>query len=275
MKKILRVMAVSAAILLIAGVLFVVNAFVGNPISKMIVSHQAQKYIEATYPNTDYYIDSVNYSFKISGYHAHIKSPSSKDTYFSVSYGMLGEVGYDNFDAYVARGFNTWDRINSDYRLAVDKVIETLPYETHIAYGEVQTREKNNGFGLDMEALELDKDYDIAEMGSQYGKITLYVYVDEVTTEKATEVLREVKAQFDRAKQPFYAIDVVLRLPKNEDKKDWQDDERIRIEDILYTDIDDDLLAKVEENITQTKEKYEALDKQKQMEIKEAERLNE
>lgn len=270
MKKTLKIIAIVVAVLLIIGLLFVANAFVGNPISKMIVTNNAKEYIEETYPDTDYYVDSVNYNFKTTKYNANVKSPSSKDTSFTLSYSMLGNAGYDSFSSRVSDGFNTWDRINNEYRTITAEIIGNLPYESDVNYGEIQILEKGNSminFGLDMSTLELDKVYDIDELGSKYGKITLYVYVDEVTAEKASEVLLEVKKQFDKEKLSFYAIDLVLRLPRNKELKDWQDTETIHIDSFLYSDIvDDNLLEKVNASIIATESYYDEMDDKKEIE---------
>lgn len=267
-------MAISVAIVLIIGLLILTNAFVGNPISKIMVTNNAQKYIEATYPNTDYEVERVVFNFKTGGYTAYIQSLSSQDTYFDVDYSIRGKIKYDNFSTRVSDGFNTWQRINSEYREVTDEIIEQLPYETDIEYGEIQTLEKGNSplkFGVDMASLELDKLYDTNELGRQYGKITLYVNTEEVTPEKAAEVLQEVKKQFDEHNQSFYAIDLVLRYPRKEEIKEWQDDKALRIECFLYSDIvEEGLLEKIEGAIGVTEAYYKEMDAIKQIKEKEA-----
>ena len=274
MKKIGKVIAISVAIVLIIGLLILTNAFVGNPISKIMVTNNAQKYIEATYPNTDYEVERVVFNFKTGGYTAYIQSLSSQDTYFDVDYSIRGKIKYDNFSTRVSDGFNTWQRINSEYREVTDEIIEQLPYETDIEYGEIQTLEKGNSplkFGVDMASLELDKLYDTNELGRQYGKITLYVNTEEVTPEKAAEVLQEVKKQFDEHNQSFYAIDLVLRYPRKEEIKEWQDDKALRIECFLYSDIvEEGLLEKIEGAIGVTEAYYKEMDAIKQIKEKEA-----
>ena len=267
MKKIFKIIVVVVATLLIVGLIFITNAFVGNPISKMVVKNNAKEYIETNYKETDYYIDRIGYDFKTSGYYANIKSPSSKDTYFSLTFGILGNFWRDSFSTRVTDGFNTWNRINNEYRTLVDEIIVNLPYETDINYGELKTLYKGNdliNFGLDMSSLELDKVYDIKELGGKYGKVVLYVYADEVTPEKASEVLLEVKNQFDEKNQEFYAIDLVLGLPKNNDIKDWQDTEKINLESYLYSDIvEEDLLQNVKASIIATEKYYEEMEAKK------------
>ena len=270
MKKIAKIVSIIVAVGLIVGVLFVANAFVGNPISKAIVSGNAKDYVLEKYPNTDYYVDSVGHNFKTGGYLAHIKSKSSKDTYFSVKYNSFGKVGYDNFESYVGDRFNTWRRIDGEYREKTDEVIENLDVDTDIAFGGLETSDKGNNmldFGIDMKSLELDKDYDLGELGSKYGKITLYVYDNEVSVDKMAEVLLKVKEKFDEGNASFYAIDLVLRSHRNEDKKDWQDNEDIRVECFLYEDIKEDgLEEKVQEAVDRTSEYYEEKDKEKDIE---------
>ena len=267
MKKTSKIIAIIVAFILIGILLIITNAFVGNPISKMIVTNNANTYIKETYPDTDYYIESVNYSFKTGGYYAHIKSPSSKDTYFSVSYSLWGNKNYDNFSSYVEDKFNTWDRINSEYRTATNDILENLPYVSEINFAELETSDKGNNllnFGLDMASLELDRNYDIKEMASKYGKVTLYVDDEDVSIQKVSEILLEVKEQFDNNNQAFYAIDLVLRNPRNKDIKDWQDETAIRLECFLYSDINDEnLIPKIEVCIEETQNYYDEMDEEK------------
>ena len=265
MKKIFKIIAILVAFVLIAGVLFITNAFVGNPISKAIVSDNAKKYVAETYPNTDYYIDRVGYDFKTGGYYAQVKSPSSIDTYFSVHYNMWGKVGYDNYTSYVEDRFNTWQRISSDYRSATDEIINALPYRSDIAFGEIKTLDRGDGdleFGLDMTSLELDKEYDLYDLGSKYGEITLYVYVEDISVDAAAEVLLEVKKRFENQKQSFYVINLVLR------PDDWEPGvggESTRIENFLYEDIiETGIEDKIDAVLKATQEYYDRMDKQKE-----------
>ena len=270
MKKLIKIIAVMVAVLLTVGLLVVANGFVGNPISKLIVTHEAKEYLEETYPDTDYYIDSVAYSFKTGGYYAHVKSHSSEDTYFSVDYSLFGEMKYDNFTSRVTDGFNTWNRINHEYNEITDNILKQLPYELDMAYGAIKMYHKGEGrldFGLDIANLELDKQYNLTELGKSYGKVTLYVYDEEVTSEKASEILLAVKNLFNEANQSFYAIDLVLRLPQNEEIKDWQDENTIRIEEILSKNlVEGRVLEEVERVILETETYYHEMDDAKQQE---------
>ena len=271
MKQMLKTLVTYLVIAFILGAILIANGIFGNPISKAIVTSQAKSYIETTYSNTDYYLDDVRYSFKIGGYYAHIKSKSSPDTYFSVSYNFFGQADYDNFDSYVTSGFNTWDRINSDYRSQTNKILDAFPYPSEIAFGEIQTQDKSNSlinFGVDMQSLELDKAYNLYEMGKQYGKITLYVDDSDVSIPKVMEILKTVKNQFDASNQAFYAIDFVLQTPKTKDNGDDLSYSEIRLESFLYEHIDsDDFESKVQQSIVDTQNFYDEKDKMKEKEL--------
>ena len=270
MKKTLKIVMAFVAVLLLLGVMFLVNGAVGNPISQMVVEKNAKTYVETTYPNTDYYVARVQYSFKIGGYYAYIKSRESQDTYFSVMFDFFGNAGYDNFSSYVSDGFNTWNRINDAYRTATESILQSLPYETSIEFGEIQTEDKGNNrldFGIDMQSLVLDKVYPLEEIGKTYGKITLYVENQEVSIAKMMEILRTVKSAFLEKDQFFYAIDLVLRTPKTQDKnlKEWEKDwKEIRVECFLYQDISEtDFEPQLKEALLQTNQYFENLNGQK------------
>ncbi|MEG2234777.1 MAG: hypothetical protein RRZ42_09140, partial [Oscillospiraceae bacterium] len=177
MKKTAKILAIIAAFALIGGILFVGNAFVGNPISKMLATNTAQKYINQHYAGRDYIVEKVNYNFKDGGYYAKISSPSSVDSYFSLAISLTGKLGWDSYEDMVTSGRNTWDRVDNEYRKMVKAVFdaEDFPYVSHIAGGSIrekfsaEQRSIDKDFGLDAETLVLDKPYDLRELGAKYG----------------------------------------------------------------------------------------------------------
>lgn len=97
-KKVLKIIAFIIAIALILGICWVANGLNGNPISKMLAKKAANEYLEANFPDTDYYIEELGFSFKFTGYYAHVRSESSMDTQFTLEIDMLGNVFYDTYD---------------------------------------------------------------------------------------------------------------------------------------------------------------------------------
>ncbi|NLN40892.1 MAG: hypothetical protein GX160_02685 [Clostridiales bacterium] len=270
MKKIIKIIAGITAIILIGILLFVANGMVGNPVSKTLAKQSASKYIQKNYPNLDLKIEKVNYSFKTGSYYALVKSQTSIDTHFGLDISMTGKILYDSYESHVLSGWNTWQRIDSEYRTMVDKVLTSpdFPYDSHIDFGSIEIKEADReigpirpGYGLVLEDLELDKDYDVKELAKTAGHITIYIESEEVTIKKASEILMNLKEIFDKADIPFYAISFVLEKPRKEDGSPNEDREEIGVNHFLYSDIyEEGLEERVTKAYMELKEYYEKED---------------
>ena len=272
-KKFWKLLALVIAVVLIAYLGFFANSMLGNPISKWLASNAADTYLLEQYPDTDYFVDHINFSFKDSCYHAFVESPSSVDTYFSVCINMLGQVRYDTYDS-VANGWNTARRLDDEYRELTDTIFETplFPYQSNIAYGRLEINRKEYiddpdipdipDYTLVQDELELDKVYDIRELGAQAGHLIVYVDTDTISFENAARIMLEVKEMFDGAGIPFYAMDFCLQYPLPEEGP--RPDGDIRVEHFLYADIYEEGLAqRLEEAHNELQAYYEELDGQK------------
>ena len=167
-KKYLKIGALVVAGVLIVGLGLFANALLGNPISKAAATSSAKKYVAETYAGTDYYVENVSYNFKDGNYHAFVKSPSSMDTEFSLHVNMIGKIYFDTYEN-VTSGYNTARRLEQEYRVLVDTVLEstTFPYVSDIRYGtlEIFPEEYLNNpeindipaYALNQNELELDK----------------------------------------------------------------------------------------------------------------------
>lgn len=270
MKKIIKIIAGITAIILIGILLFVANSMVGNPVSKTLAKQSASKYIQKNYPNLDLKIEKVNYSFKTGSYYALVKSQTSIDTHFGLDISMTGKILYDSYESHVLSGWNTWQRIDSEYRTMVDKVLTSpdFPYDSHIDFGSIEIKEADREigpirpvYGLVLEDLELDKDYDVKELAKTAGHITIYIESEEVTIKKASEILMNLKEIFDKADIPFYAISFVLEKPRKEDGSPNEDREEIGVNHFLYSDIyEEGLEERVTKAYMELKEYYEKED---------------
>lgn len=227
-KKILKIIAGAAAAAIIVGLVWFANAFVGNPVSKMLAKQTAENHLAVTYSGTDYYIDRISYSFKDGNYHAFIKSPSSMDTEFSLSITMMGKLRLDTFDS-VSGGFNTARRLEQGYRELAAAVFAdpSFPYECHIDYGTLEiypaeaigdpAMKDIPAYAINQDELVLDKLYDIRELGRRAGHLIIYVESDTVTAENAAKIMVDIKARFDAAAVPFAAMDFTLWYPRPEE----------------------------------------------------------
>lgn len=263
-KGFMKIIKLISCIIIVTFLLIFINAIFGNPVSKYIVKKEATNYIEDKYPNNDYNIEKLFYSFKDSRYHVFIKSNSSKDTYFSVSYDSMGNIIYDNFNTLVKNKHNTYDRINTKYSKKVENILNKLSYKSDIDYGQIQSSDYTNemiNFGIDISTLELDKKYDIYELGKKYGSITYYVYDKEVSENKIKEILLNLKKEFDLNKTSFYTVNIYLKNIEGFETKKY--DKKINIESYLYRDINEETIdSKIKESIIRTKEHNDKLEKE-------------
>ena len=275
-RKALKITAFILALALIGGIGFFANALVGNPISKFLANRSAEKYISETYPEGDFLIRDVRYDFKVGGYYAKIYSPRSIDSDFELRIDFFGKVHYDTYEYSVLTGENTAQRINKEYREAVDRVLNStlFPYNSNIGYGDIEFIPKEYKDNFDVpsyaivtESLVPDAIYDINEMGRKAGHLTIYVADDELTPEKMAEVLLGLKDIFDRSGVSFHAINCTIENRK-EDVPPSTDIKQIEVQHFLYSDIyEENLTDRVEKSIRETEEYYREMDKIKEQEI--------
>ena len=253
-KKWLKIGALVAALIIIAGLCWFSNALVGNPVSKWLATRTAEKHLKEVYEDKDFEIERVGFNFKDVDYYVHIISPSSEDSSFSLQIDMLGNLKLDTYESRVLYGGNTQNRLYMEYRALVDEVLEApdYPFTSFIAYGDLKV-----GFSAPdvevgvpywpesyviLDEVVLDKKYDIRELAKTAGYLVVYVEDDVVTVERAAEVLLELKEVFDRRNVPFYAIDFVLEYPRKAEGGTTKEG-RVNVEGFLYADIYEDGLV--------------------------------
>jgi hypothetical protein len=245
-KKIFKIIALVVAIGLIAFVAYFYNALNGNPLSQLLAERGTQRYLEEHFPGKDYYAEKVGYNFKFTNYYAHIRSRSSIDTQFTVYLDFFGRVERDTYDD-VTNLFVTEMRLDDEYRKLTDTVFDgpDFPYGENIGYGELMIASREliadpnfrdcPDYAMAQEDLIFDGVYDIRELGAKCGHLVVYVESEELTMEKAAEVMLDIRATFDRVGIPFRAMDFVLQLPMPEDGP-WPD-EQINVSHFPYEDI--------------------------------------
>lgn len=252
-KKILKTVVVIISIALVIGICVIVNAFVGNPISKHIATNTAEKHLEEKYSDRDFKIEKVIYNLKDGNYHAFIKSPSSIDSHFTVLIDMWGNLKIDNYEDSVLTGWNTANRLGNEYREKVDEILESqsFPYAVDIGFGDIEFIPTDYAkdpsvpdYAIIIEDLKLDGEYDINELGSKAGKLTIYIDDETVSYERLAELILEIKKIFDDAKVKFYALDFVLEYPKDENGTIKEG--RVEVRDFLYADMyEEDMIERV------------------------------
>lgn len=125
-KLVLKIAAGITAAVLIGGILFITNAFVGNPVSAKIAHNAIKQYVNKNYSFLDLEVGKASYNFKDSSYMAKAKSKSNIDIHFSV-YSKGGKVLRDDYSYSVTGKMNVLQRLEEEYSLEVKSLIAREP----------------------------------------------------------------------------------------------------------------------------------------------------
>lgn len=274
MKNTTKLIAGILAFILIGGVLWFANGLVGNPVSKMLANRSAEKYIAEKYGDMELEVSKAGYNFKTGGYYVSVKSLTSIDTHFSINISPYGQIGYDLYDYNVLRKFNTWRRIDSEYRNMVSKIFDSdnFTYQSDINFGQIIRNHSKEGtdyikpfgpeYGLTFDDLIIDKIYDIKEISKNAGHLVLYIDDDQVNSKRASNILMNIKNIFDDADISFYTIDFCLQEPIIGDN--YLNRNKFQINEFLYSDIyEEDLTKRLEEAAKFLQEYFEKEDTKK------------
>ena len=269
-KLFLRILAGLAGAGIVGFILVFAVALLGNPFSPLLVHWQAGRYLDQTYPYMELEREWPQYNFKTGGYSVGVWQPGSKDIHFSLAYSSFGKLEYDNYESEVLNGNSTLARLERKYRELGDEVLENpdFPWESNIAFVTLRADDPvdpppGSGYGLDMDTLELDAEYDVSKMGAQHGELVLYADCDEVSAAQAAEILLDVKERFDKAGVGVYAVSLVVRQRPVGETRD-PDAPEFHTENFRWEDIyAEGLEERLEENRAALDEYYARMDRMK------------
>lgn len=268
MKKTRAFILKAIVFVLIAVILWIANGFFGNPVSKFIANKSAERYVGKTYPEMDLELEQAKYNFKSGEYNVPIKLADSIDTRFSIDISLIGKIKRDSYEDYVLSGFNTWERINRDYKSMAEEIFESKDfiYKSDIHYGEIKIKETKSKnlfgpiYGLKPEELERDKIYDTREIGREAGHLVVDVENEDLNPERASEILIDIKKIFDKKDLPFHSIDLSMKGSGNKSKGK----ETFEIREFPYREIyKEGLSERVEKETLQLEEYYKRQDREK------------
>ena len=269
-KKIISTICWTVCIVFLCAAVWFLCAFFGNPISSALAKSTAKRHLEEYYPDADFMIEKVSYDMKSGGYRVYVESPTSIDRHFIIYCDALGRYNDDTSHC-ITDGSNTYVRLSEQYW---DLVREKLPYDhfdIDIGHGDLRVAGvfeiydyiDQNGerihytltkdYGLDISTLVQDGEYDILTLGRDHGSLCIDIIDEEVTVERAADVLLELKSLLDKQNLPFHAIDFTLSAPRNENGQ--KVGPSIRLIEFLYNDIyEEDLVHRVQANWNITQE---------------------
>lgn len=117
---------VSLAILVLF-VLFVANAFFGNPVSKFLAERGADRVIAARYEDLDLTRNKVIYNLKDGDYIVFLEDKNSVDSQFALHFDSFGRLTWDSYDDRISNTMMRFDRIVSQYGRSLEKQYD-FPY---------------------------------------------------------------------------------------------------------------------------------------------------
>lgn len=121
--RMLKILGGILAVVLISGVLFITNIFVGNPISAKIAERAIRNYVNEKYSFLDLELERPVYNPKDGYYTIWAKSKTSIDTKFSINY-RDGKVYYDSYEFDVLHMYNTLRRLEDEYTYIARQILE-------------------------------------------------------------------------------------------------------------------------------------------------------
>jgi len=261
-RKWLKILAGALGIGILLWLAVFANSLVGNPVSRALVRRGASGLLAREHPGTDYTVGDVGFDFKSGGYWAHVQSPSSPDSAFSVYLDGLGRVRFDTYEEAVLRRGNTARRLDGAYREAAQAVLRSpaFPYALDIGFAQLEFRDSDYPYAIPPEELELDGTYDLAELGRRAGRLVIYFQDEDRTAERLAVLLPEVKARLEAAGVCFRGVDAVIRAPKPEDGSPWSE-EQFNVLDFPAAEIDGpDLAERLAAADAAAKEYYARMD---------------
>ncbi|MBC3515423.1 hypothetical protein H8K20_03300 [Neobittarella massiliensis] len=117
-KRLLKLGALLAALLLIAAIAGVAASFLGDPVSAAIAQKGIDRYLRQQYPHSQLQVKKPVYNFKLGRYTVQVQDPGHVDAHFSVEWKphfLGGSVCYDSYDTSVTALHNTALRLEESF----------------------------------------------------------------------------------------------------------------------------------------------------------------
>lgn len=254
---------------LLVAMLWAANLDAKHEQMKPQVQELACAYISEQYPGNDFEITNLYHVFKDNSFEVKVRSRSSADTHFIVKFNDTTlEVDWDSYEDAVTNRGNTAKRIKADYEDRVKGVLKVLTGVQSV-YTDYVICSGTPGYslydspeGLDNRTLELDREYDTAAMGWDYGylEVEFLESPEDLSIQRILERLWELDEAMTTAGVGYQVVKITLVSDP-----DWRVAEKFYIYDILREDLysEDPLEAlqelweKQEANRQARKEKWE------------------
>lgn len=211
------------ALLILGGLLWACDSFLGNPISAAAVKAHSRAYIQEEYPDLELELGEIEFDwYSGPAYWIEVTSPGSQDIFFSMKYDRLGRFLGDSYDEYVTSGINTFSRLTQEcdreterLRCALEEKGCQVSLRINSDWPSIYDGVIEYPFGpekeLTIRSLCADEDYSAFDMIQTYGVLDVSLRVENPTKEKLKEVLLEIRESYSGLPDPRPAcVDVQL-----------------------------------------------------------------
>lgn len=210
--KPLRLLAGGAGIILIILLLILTMSLTGNPISKVLATRTADKYVEDNYSDQGFIRDETYYNFKFTSYAVEYYKGNSKDIHFNIETDYLGRLNYDGYQEAVLSKWNTRMRLNDEFNDYVEKLLrDNLDYD----YNMINADNLNDENSENLSKLEIDMVFDFQNIALDH-YLTIYIYEENRTLEKVEEVILEVDDLMEEYNLDISRYSIILEEPRDE-----------------------------------------------------------
>ncbi len=182
-------------VLLLIPILFFLNAFLGNPISKAISNINADKYIEKNYSHLDIHRDKTFYNFKMSIYTVKYTSDKLMDLNFDVNCDVYGKVIDDTYEYDIKNKESTLNRITKELRSK--SIEETINGKETIVSFYIELEDK---FPI-AEKLEAEM-----SLKSAIKELPVYMNIEYITDKENVEEMRDIVLKLHEKYKDEYII---------------------------------------------------------------------
>lgn len=226
---------------LLVAMLWAANLDAKHEQMKPQVQELATAYIAEQYPGNDFEITNLYHVFKDNSFEVTFQSRSSADTHFIVKFNDTTlEVDWDSYEDAVTNRGNTAKRIKADYEDRVKGVLKVLTGVQSV-YTDYVICSGTPGYslydspeGLDNRTLELDREYDTAAMGWDYGylEVEFLESPEDLSIQRILERLWELDEAMTTAGVGYQVVKITLVSDP-----DWRVAEKFYIFDIRREDL--------------------------------------
>lgn len=222
MSRTIRIIAGIGALILIGLLLIITMAFTGNPISKMLATRTANKYIEEKYSDLELQREETYYNFKDESYGVRYVNRRSKDIHFSIGTDYLGRLKYDGYERDVLSKWNTRIRLEDEYNNYVEKIIrDNLDYDYNMIFASTFVDGEKDDMLSD---LEIDMIFDLKDIPYPQD-LSIYIYENDRTWDRLAEVILQVDEVIGKEDLDILTYTIMLEEPRGEESKEIEERE--------------------------------------------------